>query len=165
MIDRQIRDQIGSRGEVIFSWQISAFHGPTGSLFRPHFLGDKWPFADFIVECYDNGPTAPFFFVQVRTTQLPRLSNGALRIHVDADHITGLVRYPAPTYIVGVHEPTMATYIISANGERNIGISSIPTMFPLDAKHRQVLWSEVKRFWQTPTGAKLTSAFISETGD
>jgi hypothetical protein len=94
--------------------------------FGPTF-GDKWPSADFLVECYDAGPVAPIFFVQVRATQQPYLTGGGLKIHLDADHVRGLTRYPTPTYIVGVHEPSDAAYIVSANGDLSDGLRSLPT--------------------------------------
>ena len=44
-----MRDALGQRGENLFNILITPFHG-NQPLFRPQFLGDKWPVFDFFVE-------------------------------------------------------------------------------------------------------------------
>jgi hypothetical protein len=62
------RDVLGLRGEALFGALILRSHPTKGFLFRPQFLGDKWPVADFIVELEGVEDIRPFFMVQVRAT-------------------------------------------------------------------------------------------------
>lgn len=56
-------DALGDRGEAIFRVLITEFDTPAGPIFRPYFLGEKWPVVDFIVELMGAGATIPYFFV------------------------------------------------------------------------------------------------------
>jgi hypothetical protein len=104
-VPTNVRDAIGSRGENIFSNLISKFHSEHGPIFRPQFLGEKWPLVDFIVELVGEGRTTPYFFVQVRATRqgLTRVGR-RLRVQVAEAEVRQLASYPSPTYIVGVDE-------------------------------------------------------------
>ena len=63
------KDIVGERGEWIFSILMTKFHPRRGFLFRPNFLGEKWPHTDFIVTLLGADPSIiPFFFVQVKAT-------------------------------------------------------------------------------------------------
>jgi hypothetical protein len=46
----ELVDVIGSRGEKIVELRLTDYEGFPGPLFRPGFLGDKWPGIDFYVE-------------------------------------------------------------------------------------------------------------------
>jgi hypothetical protein len=131
-------------------------------MFRPQFLGDKWPTADFIVELLDARNVKPFFFVQVRTTHFASAVDAErLAIQVNRNTLSSLGQYPAPTYIAGVDSKKKTCYLISANGEAISGYSSIGRAFSLeDDTVLERLWTEVSGFWPTPSRPKLSSAFI-----
>ncbi len=43
-------NELGQRGEALFYVLITKSYGRVKPIFRPQFLGDKWPTVDFIVE-------------------------------------------------------------------------------------------------------------------
>lgn len=157
-----MRDALGQRGEAIFTVLMTEFHGPYGPIFRPQFLGDKWPCVDFVIELVvEAGSMTPYFFVQVKTTrQGYRHKDRRLKVQVPKPHVCALARYPAPTYIIGIDEAQEQGYVVSANGEHLTSMSSLATDFPLNRPTREVLWSEVSRFWSAYPHSALTSAFV-----
>ena len=64
---------IGNRGELIFELAITYYAQFQKPLFRPGFLGEKWPTVDYYIELLDVPDAQPFFFVQVKTSTLPIL--------------------------------------------------------------------------------------------
>jgi hypothetical protein len=156
-----VRDAIGARGEIIFSNLISKFHADRqGPIFRSHFLGDKWPSADFIVELIGARETTPYFFVQVRATRREYIArSNRLRVRASADQVRCLFSYPAPTYIIGIDEVRERGYIVSANGETLNSMPNLSTRCPINKRNRMALWTEVNSFWSRHSGAKLVSRF------
>ena len=155
-----MKDQIGQRGESIFSVRITEFHLNRGPLFRPQFLGDKFPFADYLILLEGAGVTRPFFFVQVKTTRLGYTkAEKRLKVQISKEHIEGLIALPAPTYIVGIDEIDETGYIVSANGESTKHISSLSTLFSINDVNRKLLWDEVQAYWNQLTVPKLISIF------
>lgn len=145
-----MKDLLGQRGEALFYVMISKYNGHDQPLFRPQFLGDKWPTLDFIVELV-NCPEqiVPYFFVQVKTTRRGYTNNNRLKLHVHKDDFIRLSKFPAPTYLVGIDDIKEIGYIVSANSEYIQTISNISTQFPLfHSKTQEVLWQEVKDFWE-----------------
>src|SRR5581483_12511939 len=61
-------DDIGNRGQAIFYKLMTELCGRANPYFRPHFLGDKFPALDYLVELIEPRAGAPFFFVQVKST-------------------------------------------------------------------------------------------------
>src|SRR6516162_8561794 len=59
---------VGDRGESIFELAIMDYSRLPAPLFRPTFLGDKWPAVDFLVELTGVRGMTPVFFVQVKST-------------------------------------------------------------------------------------------------
>ncbi len=114
-----ITDFIGGRGEAIAFARLTKLCRAGSDLpyFWPHFLGEKCETFDFLVELVDAGEMTPFFFVQVKTTrkefnrsqQPPRLPVAVLERDVRR-----MVAYPAPTYVVGVHEEEERAFIIAS---------------------------------------------------
>src|SRR5689334_2276887 len=95
------REDIGERGQWLFSLLITDLCGREYPFFRPRFLGDKYPTFDYIVEVVDQ--PAYFFFVQVKGTTLGyTVEEHRLRVQVTQDDIDRMVAYPAPTYVVGI---------------------------------------------------------------
>jgi len=48
--------------------RLTDFAGLKSPLFRPGFLGDKWPSIDFDVELRNVRRTTPYFFAQAKST-------------------------------------------------------------------------------------------------
>jgi hypothetical protein len=155
-----VRDALGQRGEIIFSTLISKFHSEQGPIFRPQFLGDKWPTVDFLVELLGVRGSRPYFFVQVRATrQGYRVGDKRLRIQVTERSVREIASYPAPTYIVGIDEIKERGYIVSANGENLRSLTSLSTRFPINKRNREALWKEVRSFWSENSTAVDNSRF------
>jgi hypothetical protein len=152
---------LGSRGEGIFSLLITEAQSKGKPIFVPEFLGSSWPVVDYIVRLRGGtGTTAPYFFVQVKTTSRGHTPSGRLRSSISAREMKGLVANPVPTYIVGVDEGTRSAYLMSANGEHDRGLSSLPSDFPLDRRACEALWDEVNTFWQSVAPASFVSRFV-----
>jgi hypothetical protein len=65
------------------------------------------------------GETTPFFFVQVKTTRKVFLRSHhppRLQVAVSERDIRRMVAYPAPTYVVGVHEEEERAFIVAVHG-------------------------------------------------
>jgi len=156
-----MKDILGQRGEAIFYVLITKFHGRDKPVFRPQFLGDKWQNVDFIVELENySGKIKPFFFVQVKATKLGYTKKKRrLKVKVRKKHVLSLSLYPVPTYIVGIDEISEEGFIISANGESLNEISSIPTDNPINENTQNILWEEVRSFWENTEMPRFHSYF------
>lgn len=156
-----MQNELGQRGEQLFSVIITRFYGRKQPIFRPHFLGDKWPASDFLVELTsDTLATIPYFFAQVKTTRLGYDSKNRLRVQISAIEAQKLNSLPAPTYIIGIDDITEQGYIICAKSEYPTGINGLPTTYPLNEEHQDILWSEVKTYWDTFGVVRMNSHFI-----
>jgi len=154
------RDALGDRGEAIFRVLITEFDAQAGPIFRPYFLGEKWPIVDFIVEVLGAGASIPYFFVQVKTTRAGYTQKERrLKVGVSGDDIRLLASYPAPTYVVGVDEVNRDGFLVSANGENLRSLSSLSTQFAINAATRRLLWEEVRGYWASFAATGLTSQF------
>lgn len=146
-------DDIGVRGESIFVTRITKPCGPGGEpLFRPHFLGEKFATLDFLLELVGVNGGSAYCFVQVKATTsgLTRGRPPRLRVRLSETDVKRMVGYPAPTYLVGIHEPTEVAYIASVN-EANCGrFTSLRTDHSLnDPVNLQHLWDEVHQYWRS----------------
>lgn len=154
-------NELGQRGEALFYVLITRTFGRPKPIFRPQFLGDKWPTVDFIVELVDAGRMTPYFFAQVKTTRNGYTSTtNRLKVKVSREDMLKLASYPAPTYIIGIDEIKEDGYIISANGEWLNGMSSLATPYPINRKTQDLLYEEVNRFWTGARGTRRRSKFI-----
>src|ERR1044071_2569731 len=137
-------NELGQRGEYLFSTIITRFYGRDTPIFRPYFLGDKWPLVDFVVELINTGGITPYFFAQVKSTRSGYTKKDKrLKISIHMDDMRKLALYPAPTYIVGIDDIREEGYIVSANGEWLSHMSSFPTDFPINETNQDGLWEEV----------------------
>lgn len=154
------RDALGQRGEAIFNVLMTEIDTADGPIFRPYFLGDKWPVVDFIVELLGAESATPYFFVQVKTTRAGYTRMGKrLKVQVAAQEIRALAAYPAPTYIIGVDEIRKDGFLVSANGESTTTLSSLSTRFPISKATRALLWKEVRDYWASLSAFGPVSRF------
>ena len=110
-----MKNELGQRGENLFSVLITRFYGRDKPIFRPQFLGDKWRTSDFIVELIDDTTSAtPYFFVQVKTTRQGYDQQNRLKVQISTEDMQKLAALPAPTYVVGIDDVNEQGYIISA---------------------------------------------------
>lgn len=144
-------DQIGHIAEAAADADLSY---PVSSprervIFKPTYLGDKYPVVDFLVDILapDSRPIG-YFFAQVKGTTRT-LSAARLPITVSADGFNRLVAVPAPTYLIGVDVRSRSTYLVAAHTRRGRAVSSITRGFPLghDAV-KLALYEEVAEFWE-----------------
>ena len=74
----ELRDVTGFRGERIVELCLTDYLAFPKPLFRPGFLGDKWPAIDFYVELAEVIGRRLYFFAQVKaTTSALAASNAA----------------------------------------------------------------------------------------
>lgn len=145
-MNQNLRDVIGKRGENIVELCLTDYANFPAPLFSPTHLGEKWPAVDYYVELTTVPGKKPFFFVQAKATARtnPRTS---LRISSTKDDVARLLQIPAPTYILGVHEPSKRVFVRSVHdGVAIKAITRIPIGYELTGKNLIVLHDEVVRF-------------------
>lgn len=160
-----ITDAIGGRGEAIAVARLTRGCRTDADLpyFRPHYLGEKCETFDYLVELEDPGEVTPYFFVQVKTTR-KKFTKGKpprLLIEVAEKDIRRMVAYPAPTYVIGVHEREERAFLVSVHGAMETAISSISTAHELTDDTLRRLWEEVRTFWQGRDMARSASSFLN----
>jgi hypothetical protein len=161
-----ITDVIGGRGEAIAFARLARVCRSDADLpyFWPHYLGEKCETLDFLVELVGAGEMTPFFFVQVKTTRKDFTrtpSPPRLRVEVAEKDIRRMVAFPAPTYVVGIHESEERAFIISVHGAMAEAIPSINTVHELTPDTLKRLWDEVRTFWQDRDMSRSTSFFLN----
>ena len=159
-----ITDVIGGRGEAIAFARLARVCRSDADLpyFWPHYLGDKCETFDFLVELVGAGETTPFFFVQVKATRKELTkAQSRLRVEVAEKDIRRMVAYPAPTYVVGVHESEERAFILSVHGAMAEAIPSITTAHELTCDTLLRLWDEVRAFWKGRDMSRSASSFLN----
>lgn len=161
-----ITDFLGGRGEAIAFARLTKICRMDADLpyFWPHFLGEKCETFDFLVELIDAGDKTPFFFVQVKTTRKEFTKTQTpprLRVEVSEKDIRRMVAYPAPTYVVGVHEDEERAFIVSVHGAMSKAVPSITTAHELTSDTLRRLWDEVREFWRAREMAQEVSSFLN----
>lgn len=158
----ELRNVIGSRGESIAELCLTDYRSFTRPLFRPGFLDGKWPTIDLYVELMAYRKKQLYFFCQVKaTTTKLRATSTYLTVSTKSRDIERLLRIPGPTYILGVHEPTMRVFIRSVHtGMRNKTITRIPLTHELTSANLVKLRDEVRSFW-AKSGHKPTSSVFA----
>jgi len=68
LMTSELRDITGFRGEKIIELCLTDYRTLPKQLFRPGFLGDKWPAIDFYVELTAVPGKRIYFFAQAKTT-------------------------------------------------------------------------------------------------
>lgn len=138
---------------------LTDFRAFPSPLFRPGFLGDKWPAVDFYVELTTAQGQGMYFLGQAKSSS--RALGGRARvlsISTKARDIQRLLQIPAPTYIFGVHEPTQRVFVRSVHSGGANSINSIPLTHVLNSANLQQLHDEVVLHWQAQTAAKPTNS-------
>ncbi len=146
----ELKDVTGFRGEKILELRLTDYQEFAGPLFRPGFLGDKWPAVDFYVELRRIRSKTPYFFAQARTTagSLPRSAN-SLKISSKKGDIERLLKLPGPTYIFGIHGKSQRVFVRSIHdGTPARAITRIPVSHELTAANLRKLHDEVRSFWE-----------------
>ena len=116
------------------------------------------------MELIDASETTPFFFLQVKTTRkdYPKTqSPPRLRVEVSEKDIRRMAAYPAPTYVIGVHEDEERAFIVSVHGEMSQAIPSITTAHELTSSTLRQLWNEVREFWRSREMTQPASSFLN----
>jgi hypothetical protein len=149
---------VGDRGENIFELAITDFSQFPRPLFRPAFLGDKWPAADYLVELTGVKNMTPIFFVQVKSTSAA-IADNRLKVALPPKKKRRLVCVPGPTYLVGVHEPMKRAFIRAVYDQSHQGVFEIPVTHELTPVNLRVLYDEVKAFWKLQNIKPQQSAF------
>jgi hypothetical protein len=157
----QLREVVGSRGEKIAELALTNYSAFSRPLFQPGFLGDKWPSIDFYVELNSVRGKRPYFFVQTKATRTRITGQSkSLKISTTGKDIERLLKIPGPTYIIGVHEPTMRVFIRSVHaGLPLTAITRIPIAYELTSANLRILHNEVKNFWKSSTHKPMASQF------
>jgi hypothetical protein len=154
----ELREVTGFRGEKILELCLTDYQEFASPLFRPGFLGDKWPAIDFYVELQAVTKRKPYFLAQAKTTAA-RLS-GSLRISTKKKDIEELLQIPGPTYIFGIHEPSRRVFVQSVHSGTPVqAITRISLSNELTPRTLQVLHDEVRTFWGTDNYKPRSSAF------
>jgi len=160
-----INDYIGGRGEAIAYMRLSQVcREGNVPYFWPHYLGEKCETFDFLVELVDAGEKTPFFFVQVKTTRKEftrNLTHPRLRVEVSQKDVRRMSNFPAPTYVVGIHEDEERAFVVSVHGEMKDAIPSITTGHELSDETLKRLWEEVREFWEARDMTRATSNFLN----
>jgi hypothetical protein len=157
----QLRDVTGFRGERIVELCLTDYATFERPLFRPGFLGDKWPAIDFYVELTGVPGKRLYFFAQVKTTTatIGRTAAG-LAISSARRDVSRLLQIPGPTYILGVHEPSRRVFIRSVHtGVPVKAITRIPLAHELTRANLKRLHVEVRGYWRTTGHKPVASVF------
>ena len=156
-----LADIIGNRGEIIFELAITHYQTFGYPLFKPAFLGDKWPVVDYYVQLAQIDDITPFFFAQIKSTYHDiDPETQAVRISLSKEQCENLFKMAAPTYLVGIHEPTQRAFIRSVHTQPTQGIYQISLNYELTPRNLQVLHQEVYDFWSNTSCKPLTSYFV-----
>jgi hypothetical protein len=157
-----LKDVTGFRGEKIVELCLTEYSTFTRPLFRPGFLGDKWPAIDFYVELNGVRGKRPYFLVQTKATSANLLANApSIRISSTRNDVERLLQIPGPTYILGVHEPSRRVFAKSVHtGIPVKSITRIQLAHELTAVNLQRLFNEVRDYWRS-TGHKPTNSVFA----
>jgi len=157
----ELRDVTGFRGEKIVELCLTDYLTFPAPLFRPGFLGDKWPTIDFYVELQAVPGKRFYFFGQVKATTAKLLASSvSLSVSTKKRDIERLLQIPGPTYILGVHEPSKRVFVRSVHtGIPVKAISQIPLKYELTSTNLKRLHDEVRNYWSKTIHKPTSSVF------
>lgn len=148
-MNAQLQDVTGFRGEKIIELALTDYRDFPSPLFRPGFLGDKWPAIDFYVELAATAHRRGYFLCQAKATTTALTQHSThLRISSKKSDILRLLRIPGPTYIFGVHEPQQRVFVRAiVSGTEARAITKIPVKNELTSANLRKLYDEVDAYW------------------
>ncbi len=157
----ELNDITGFRGEKIVELCLTDYSDFPKPLFRPGFLGDKWPAIDFYVELTAVRGKRLYFFVQAKATTSTLTEHSTnLSVSTKKKDIDRLLRIPGPTYILGIHEPSKRVFIRSVHtGIPVKAITRIPIIYELTSANLRELHEEVHNYWLTTDHKPTSSVF------
>jgi len=157
----ELRDVTGFRGEKIVELCLTDYATFSRPLFRPGFLGDKWPAVDFYVELTGLRGRRPYFLVQSKATSgTLRKRADSLRISSTRRDVERLLEIPGPTYILGVHEPSRRVFVKSVHeGIAKRAVTRIQLANELTSDNLRRLYEEVRDYWRTTRHKPGSSVF------
>lgn len=157
----ELNDVLGERGEKIAYLALTDYAGGNKPLFRPAFLGAKWPTIDYYVELESDEDHIPVALFQVKTTHesLDAGSNSLTIPYFEQKDATRLTQIPLPAYVLGVSEPSRKVFVRAVSAADK-GMSTIPVGYELNAENLQSLHAEITAHWKANTLTKIKSKFI-----
>ena len=115
----ELGEVTGFRGEKILELCLTDYQAFSKPLFRPGFLGDKWPEIDFYVELTSVRGKRLYFFAQAKATRATLIpAKTDLTISTKKKDIEHLLQIPGPTYIFVIHEPSKRVFVRSVQCRR-----------------------------------------------
>lgn len=157
-------DDLGTRGERLAQILLTR-SGTNGRLFRAHFMGDKMPGINLVVELLNSRNGIPLCVVQVKSTRLAHTGRGKkqrLPVVIPERAIKSLQHYGIPRYFVGVDEGTEEGYLLSANADLPPSLRGIPLRHRITDQSLLELWREVDNHWAQHAPVKFRSRFEME---
>jgi hypothetical protein len=158
----KLTDVVGVRGEKILELCLTDYEQFQMPLFRPGFLGDKWPAIDFYVELLGSHKFNFFFFAQAKSTKRPLAATGThVRISSKKKDVRGLLKTPGPTYMFAVHEPSKRVFVQCIHSNTPLrAVTRIPIANELIPPRLKDLHDEVSLFWKASAFKPTISSFI-----
>lgn len=156
-------DQAGDLGELLAAADLSRpvrgrYNRP---LFKPSFLGGKYPAVDYLIDILaPDNLSCGFFLVQVKSTERAKVGAQRLPINVETDKYNRIATLPAPAYLIGVDLNSERAYLVAAHRRRPSNVSSITKQFPLHSEKIKIdLYKEVVSFWKLNAPRLQTTRF------
>ena len=133
-------NRIGSLGESYFQVAMLNY-----KMFRPAFLGEKWPVSDYFVEIEDAGERY-FFIVQVKATAAKHVAGRGISLLMNHESLSQLASYGAPTYVAIVDVNDGKVFLA---GAMNADKFSPRRAMEIDHETSVLLREEVIEFWKS----------------
>ena len=157
----ELREVTGFRGEKILELSLTDYQAFPKPLFKPGFLGDKWPAIDYYVELTSVRGKRLYFFAQAKATRTSLVpSQTDLTISTKKKDIERLLQIPGPTYIFGIHEPSKRVFVRSVHAGVPVkAITRIPFIYELTSNNLRILYDEVRGYWANNSHKPESSNF------
>lgn len=112
-------------------------------------MGEKFSGIDFYVGLMGYTIKRGFFLASVKTTTLGYTANNTrIKITLDKKEIEILNKFQVPVYLFAIDENQEKGFFISANKlDNSKNLNGIPVKYPVNSEHMQLLWMEVKGYW------------------
>jgi hypothetical protein len=156
----ELNDVLGERGEKIAYLALTDYAGGNKPLFRPAFLGAKWPTIDYYVELDSEDDLIPVALFQVKTTHnnLDKSCNSLNIPYFNQEDATRLTQIPLPAYVLGVSEPSRRVFVRAVSVAAK-GMATISEEYELNTANLKVLHAEISEHWKNNKFTKIQSKF------